>query len=135
VGEKDNTRAIINAIQRGEVDIITHLYREQFPVDIRETVLCAKEYSVMLELNKFVLLSAIKKKDNSLITNLNKMIEFIAETKAICIFGSDAHHISEMGVSDLEWDLLCGNFNISGVELCNNDITLLENMWNTAEVI
>lgn len=126
-----NTSAIINAMKRGKINIITHLYRKNFPVDIHDAVYCAKETNIILEINKSVLLSALINKDHRLIANLNRMIELIIETGTRCIVGSDAHYTSEIGISKQEWDIMSANYNLSNIETSNNDIKLLENLWNS----
>lgn len=49
--KKDNTKALINAMKRGYVDIIGHPGNPVFPVDIDEVLEAALYYNVMIEIN------------------------------------------------------------------------------------
>lgn len=119
---KENTDALIFAMQKNHIDIISHPYRSEFPIDVHDVVYCAKEKSVILEVNKMVFLNAIKREDNSLLAELNKYIAIIIEAKAMCILGSDAHYAAEIGISREEWALLNTWYDFSQIQFINNSI-------------
>jgi len=120
----DNTKAIIKTMQSRKVHIISHPFRNEFPVDIYDIVHCAKENNIILEINKVVFVSAAKRKDKVLIEELIKMLALIKETQTMCLFGSDAHYISEMGINQDEWDLMDNCFNISQIKFINDEINV-----------
>lgn len=119
---RENTDALIAAMQKKCVNIISHPYRSQFPIDVYDVVYCAKEKKVILEVNKIVFLNAIKMRDGLLIAELNKYITTIIETKAKCILGSDAHYAAEIGLSNEEWGMLNTHFDFSQLQFINNSI-------------
>lgn len=118
----DNTKAVTNAIKNPQIDIISHPFRREFPIDLQYVVNCAKEHNTILEINKSVYVLAIKRNDYETIKNLNKFDDLIISTGVSCIIGSDAHYRTEIGVTKEEEDLLNGYYDLSHMKFCNNQI-------------
>ena len=122
-----NTKAIVNAIARGGISVITHPVSWRFAIDVREVVNAAAQYSVILEVNKTVMLEAIRHADNALVKNYRELIEFADKEDVGIIFGSDAHHNSEMGLSETDEKILKNEYGFKISTALNNSVdTLLE---------
>ncbi|MEW6621894.1 MAG: phosphatase [Bacillota bacterium] len=90
---KENTRAMIKAMQNPLVDVIVHPGNPEFMVDPAEIVLAAKEYGILLEINNSSLgLSRAGSYGNCL-----KIAEKIAEAGIKVAVGSDAHWAGQVG--------------------------------------
>ena len=104
--KEKNTKAIINAIKQGMVDIITHPVSWNFPIDIYSIIDVASEYNVLLEANKTILLEALYRKKENTIVDYKKILMEAESAGVHIIWGSDAHHVSEMLLSDQEFQYL-----------------------------
>jgi putative hydrolase len=94
-GKKMNTKATINAIRSGKIDILTHpFYLKDFDMDVEEIFAEACAHNVMLEIN----LAYVKgrKIQSDTIENLKKMISIVKKCGKKIIVGSDAHNIWEL---------------------------------------
>lgn len=131
LGESENTMAIINAMKRHpNINIITHPYRAQFPVSILDVVQAAKEYHVLLEVNVSLLLKAIQEKtiknNTFVIRETRKMIHSLQSIGYGYLINSDAHHTSEIGISDNVFNLLISELDICFDFVWNNKLDLLK---------
>ncbi|MBF8437753.1 PHP domain-containing protein [Halanaerobiaceae bacterium Z-7014] len=94
VGEyqEDCTRAIISAIESGEVDMITHPVSNFNPVNIEEVAAAASRHQVILEINA----SSYSEGRSIERGNLEKDIELcrlaIADPNLLLALNSDAHY-------------------------------------------
>ncbi len=94
---KNNTISIINAMKNPFVKIITHPYRSDFPVDIREICKYSKETNTLLEINN-QLFSRISLSDaNNILDNYKTLINECKKNNFPIIFGSDAHIAHDIG--------------------------------------
>lgn len=99
-GPKLNTEAVINAINSGKVNIISHpAHFKRFKLDLDKVIEVACSRNVLLEIN----LSHVKKYvDRPMefpygIINLKKIVEEIKKRKKKIIIGTDSHNIWELG--------------------------------------
>ena len=95
-GIKENTKATINAIRSGKIDIITHPFAtERFPIDIGKISDEACKNNVLLEINlSYFFGNKIK---DSTVPNAKLMIDIARKHSKKIIIGSDAHNIWELG--------------------------------------
>lgn len=99
----DNTKALVGAISKNLIHIISHPYRLDFPVDITELAKVASSQGVLLELN----LSLLKLFGNNkeLISQVNLMIEVAEKLGVRIVISSDAHIATEIGDDSILSDL------------------------------
>ncbi|WP_297416888.1 phosphatase [Clostridium sp.] len=90
---EENTKAFINVIESGKVDIIGHLGNPVVPVNFEEIVKCAKENDVLIEIN-----------NSSFTTSRIGSLSNCAEIASLCkkhdtklIINSDAHFCTLIG--------------------------------------
>lgn len=90
-----NTDAIINAIKKNHIHIISHPYRLEFPVDIKKVYKFAVEYNVLLELN----LSLLDRYHSSkkLLDQVYLMIKLTKENNRKITVSSDCHISTRLG--------------------------------------
>jgi putative hydrolase len=91
----DNTRALISAIKKNKVHIVSHPYRLDFPVDIIELAKAASGYGVLLELNLSLL--RIFGNNLDLFNQISLMIETVEKMGSKIVISSDAHFVTEIG--------------------------------------
>lgn len=131
MGKEKNTRSIVNAVRGGMVDIITHPVSWNFPIDIYSIVDAALEYDVFLEANKTILLEALTKKKDSTISDYKELLREAESAGVHIIWGSDAHHVSEMILSDEEFQNLSNIYEFDFTKVINYKpddlLTLLNN--------
>lgn len=108
----ENTTAIIKAIQRNRIHIISHPYRPEFPIDIEKVYNVAKDYGTLLEIN----LSLLNRSDVSeeLVEQIKLMLKIIELDKGRVVISSDAH-IATMVGDDSVLDRL--NLDVSSVSV------------------
>lgn len=88
-----NTRALVNTIRGGQVDVITHPGNTAFPIDIEAVVRAAAECGVALEVNNSSFnLSRKGSKDNC-----RAIVEAARDLGATLSMGSDAHIAFDLG--------------------------------------
>lgn len=116
----ENTKAIINSVKDGMVDVITHPVSWNFPIDIYSIVDVASEYNVLLEANKTVLLEALYKKEEDIIIDYKNLLMEAESAGIHIIWGSDAHHVSEMLLSDEEYQNLSSIYEFDFSKVINN---------------
>jgi putative hydrolase len=88
-----HTRAMVNAIRSGKVDIITHPGNTAFPIDIETVVRCAVECNVALEVND----SSFNYSRKGCEANCRAIIETAKSLGATLAIGSDAHIAFNLG--------------------------------------
>lgn len=124
----EHTEAIVSAIHSGKVDIISHHISLNFLTNPENIVKAALEEHVILECNKFVLKEAVINHNNDVIRLLTDLFNMALEAGAHFFLGSDAHHISEIGISDDELIMMQEIYNISLLRMLNENISELENI-------
>lgn len=130
-GEADNTKAIINAMKKyPEINIITHPYRYDFPISVRDVVQAAVEYNVILEVNASVFVKSFKNKARSeAIWEIDKTAEMISYLNSLGIgyvINSDAHCTYEIGISDELYSLMEAKLGIKKEYVLNDRIDILK---------
>lgn len=87
----ENTKAVINAIKKNRIHIITHPYKPKFPVDIEEVFKVACDYGTLLEVNLILL----QKKEY--FASIERLVELAIKNNTVLAVCSDAHVVSELG--------------------------------------
>lgn len=90
---EENTRAFINVIKSGKVDIIGHLGNPGVPVNFEEVVKCAKENDVLIEINN----SSFTTSRVGSSGNCKEIALLCKKHKATLIINSDAHYCTLIG--------------------------------------
>lgn len=116
---EEHTDAIVNAIQSDRVNIVSHPVTPRFIPDVRAVVEAASRHNVFLEANKNVMLSAIREQNAEVLFAYNELFRLAERDGVGIIFGSDAHHISEMGLNSTEYGVILDNYNINFGEVVN----------------
>lgn len=96
--KKENTRAMVKAMENPFVDILGHPDDGNIPVDYEELVLQAKAHSVLLELNNSSL-KAAKYRLNSR-ENILTVLKYCLKYGAPVVVGTDAHFATAVGRMD-----------------------------------
>ncbi|MFA5248229.1 MAG: PHP domain-containing protein [Patescibacteria group bacterium] len=91
----DNTKALIGAMTKNRIHVISHPYRLDFPVDIVELAKAAGDRGVLLELNLSALKLFGKKKE--FFDQINLMIQETEKLGTKIVVSSDAHIALEIG--------------------------------------
>jgi putative hydrolase len=89
----ENTRAFINVIKSGKVDIIGHLGNPGVPVDFEEVIKCAKENDVLIEINN----SSFTTSRIGSLGNCTKIASLCKQHESKLIINSDAHFCTRIG--------------------------------------
>ena len=122
----EHTRAIVSAIASGRIDIISHPVSLGFLADAKEIVHFAAQHYVILEVNKTVVLEAIRKNREDVIAS-SAALFFEAQVMGVpLLFGSDAHHISEMGLTQDEVSLIDRVYQLDLCSVVNTRPDLLQ---------
>jgi putative hydrolase len=104
--DNDNTKSIINAISTNIIHVISHPYRSNFPINVKDVVSVAISNNVLLEVNKQVILNAIADYSNAdakiTILQTTEMIDYLQAAGVGYIINSDAHYTDEIGISEEE---------------------------------
>lgn len=116
-----HTTAIIAAMRSGNVDIISHPISLNHVVDARGVVMAAKETGVMLEVNKSVMEGLLRYDDRDKINLIREMRSLASANDVPVIFGSDAHHVSELLSDEREWEKLCVEFQLDMGAIANDN--------------
>lgn len=93
---KENTRAIMKAMENPMVDIIGHTGNPHFPIDKEAVVKKAKETNTLIEINNSSFLSS---REGS-IGNCMEIARMCEEYGAKLVVGSDAHIAFDVGRTD-----------------------------------
>lgn len=89
----NNTKAIINAIEKKKCNILAHPIVELFDVEIKEITECSIANNVLLELNCQV----FEKINECILEKYIEMIEIIKRMNARLIISSDTHYKHQLG--------------------------------------
>ena len=92
----NNTESIVNAMSNPYIKIITHPYRPEFQVDVKQIVKISYETNTLLELNN----QLFTRNPNELSDLVVRYKEMISECKKFgipIILGSDAHVATKIG--------------------------------------
>ena len=116
-----NTKAMINCMKRGDVDIISHPFKTGYPVDIPSIVECAKNTGVLLELNVSIF-KPFNKPSLELIEKTREMIELCRRYNLWVVINSDAHIAHEIGDDSVIQSI----FDLRGLNILNNDYPTLK---------
>ena len=90
---EENTRAFINVIKNGKVDIIGHLGNPGVPVDFEQIVMCAKEKDVLIEINN----SSFTTSRPGSFGNCKIIALLCKKHNTKLIINSDAHFCTKIG--------------------------------------
>ncbi|NQE52662.1 phosphatase YcdX [ANME-1 cluster archaeon GoMg3.2] len=90
-----NTESIINAMKNPFVKIISHPWRPEFPVNIKEVVEASYETETLLEINDN--LFSRKKDLKEILSHYSLLIKLCDKYKIPVILGSDAHIAEKIG--------------------------------------
>lgn len=116
-GQEYNTRSIINAMQNPYVNIITHPFRPEFPIDMESVFYESIKTGTLLELN-----NSLFKRESSekVVHEYKKLISLCNKENRKIIIGSDAHIATSIGYDDsisrikdglgLKYDNIINNF-------------------------
>ncbi|MCK5779669.1 MAG: phosphatase [Psychrilyobacter sp.] len=88
-----NTKAILNVIKNGIVDIIVHLGNPAFPVNYEEIVIAAKKYNVAIEFNN----GSLTCSRTGSTPNCKTLFDLCLKYKPFISLGSDAHFSTLVG--------------------------------------
>ena len=92
---RENTSAIINAIHKNKIKVISHPVRPEFPVIIGEVVeACAKNH-VAMEINLDTL--KVNQANNEFLSATKELLKETVKHNGVLIISSDAHFITEVG--------------------------------------
>lgn len=90
---EENTRAYINAIKSGKIDIVGHLGNPHVPVNYEEIVKCAKENDVLIEINN----SSFTTSRPGSLGNCTKIAQLCKDNGVKIVMNSDAHFCTKIG--------------------------------------
>jgi putative hydrolase len=103
-GIKNNTKALISAMDHEKVAIIGHPDDDNYPIDKKELVLAAKEKNILLELNNTSLRKHSVRKNAK--ENIIELLDLAEQYDINLIMNTDAHVDYEVGNFGLMLDLL-----------------------------
>jgi putative hydrolase len=90
----EHTRALVNAIRGGRVDIVGHPGNPKFPVAVEEVVRAAVDHGVALEINNSSF--GVSRKGSG--PFCRALAEVARDMGAFLVMGSDAHFAASLGV-------------------------------------
>jgi putative hydrolase len=88
-----HTRALINSIESGHVDIITHPGNPVYPIDINSVAAAAAEHNVALEINNSSFLTSRK----GSLRNCTEIAHAVKKAGGLLVMGSDSHVAFSLG--------------------------------------
>lgn len=91
--QETHTRAMINAIRSGAVDIITHPGNPAYPIDIPAVVAAAVSHQVALEINNSSFCHSRRGSE----ANCQTLVEVARDLGATLVLGSDSHVAYSLG--------------------------------------
>ena len=91
--EATHTKALINCIKSGNVDIITHPGNPSYPIDIEAVAKAAAEYNVALEINNSSFLTSRKGSEH----NCLAIAKAVKNAGGLLVMGSDSHIAYNLG--------------------------------------
>jgi putative hydrolase len=129
-GERENTTALIKALQKNRIHIISHLYRPDFPVTIEEVLPVAIERRVLIEINKSIVLTALENQHSAeartTIAKTAAIVDFLQTRGVGFVINSDAHHTFEIGIDADELARLTHHLHLEPEYIYNEKLSLLE---------
>ncbi|MBE6071832.1 MAG: phosphatase [Clostridium butyricum] len=90
---EENTKAYVNAIKSGKIDIVGHPGNPMIPVNYEEIVKCAVENDVLIEINN----SSFTTSRVGSLGNCTKIAELCKKYNATIVIDSDAHFCTKIG--------------------------------------
>jgi putative hydrolase len=137
--EKDNTNALVSAISKNAIHIVSHPFRPNFPVNVKALAETAISNHVLLEINKHIVLNAISAHDSNkiskeTITKTAEMVRVLQSHNIGYIINSDAHYSDEIGISDNDIILMEQYLGVKREYIYNNNIPVLKEYFNTEDV-
>ena len=99
---ESHTRALINTIRSGKVDVITHPGNPSYPIDIPAVVAAAAQHQVALEVNN----SSLCHSRQGSRSNCLAIVEAARDLGATLVLGSDAHVAFSLGDFSLAQQLI-----------------------------
>jgi len=127
--EKDNTTALVKALEKNRIHIIPHLYRPDFPVTLEEVLPAAIDRRALIEINKSLILDAIKRAASPsaqlILARTAAAIEFLQARDEGYLLNSDAHHTLEIGISADELALMSRHLPLESRYIYNDRLDLL----------
>lgn len=90
---EENTRAFINVMKGGKIDIIGHLGNPQVPVNFEQIVKCAKESNVLIEINN----SSFTTSRVGSLNNCREIALLCKKYNTKIVINSDAHFCTKIG--------------------------------------
>lgn len=94
--KKEHTKAVVNTIKSGSIDIFAHGGNPSFPLDYKEVAAAAAEYNVLIEINNSSFTTSRKGSEG----NCSTLAQAVIECGGALTFGSDAHIACRVGVFD-----------------------------------
>ncbi|WP_409420566.1 phosphatase [Pseudaeromonas sp. ZJS20] len=91
--QEEHTRAMINTMRGGMVDIISHPGNPSFPIDMEAVVAAAVKFNVALEINNSSFLHSRVGSES----NCRRIAELARDLGATLVLGSDAHIAFDLG--------------------------------------
>lgn len=91
-----HTRALINTIESGHVDIISHPGNPVYPIDIKRVAAAAAKHNVALEINNSSFLTSRK----GSINNCTEIANAVKQAGGLLVMGSDSHVAFSLGSFD-----------------------------------
>ncbi|MCL1148805.1 phosphatase [Shewanella ulleungensis] len=91
-----HTQALINCIESGHVDIITHPGNPKYPIDIHRVAQIAAKHNVALEINNSSFLTS----RNGSLPNCTDIARAVKNAGGLLVMGSDSHVAFSLGDFD-----------------------------------
>ena len=92
----NHTQALINCIESGKVDIISHPGNPAYPIDIKKVAQAAAKNNVALEINNSSFLTSRKGSEKS----CTAIAQAVKEAGGLLVMGSDSHVAFSLGDFD-----------------------------------
>lgn len=90
----NNTKALVNCIERVRPTVVSHPITSSFPIDLEPVIRSAQENRVLLEINARVLRRA---NAEHVVSDYLQLIGIAAKFNTQLIIGSDCHILSDLG--------------------------------------
>ena len=90
----DHTKAVINAIGSGNIDVFAHGGNPRFPIDIDQVAQAAADHNVLVEINNSSFTTSRKGSK----VNCEALAQAVARHGGLLTFGTDAHIASNIGI-------------------------------------
>ncbi len=91
--EAEHTRALVNVIRGGKVDVVGHLGNPAYPIDVEVVVRAAVDHAVALEINNSSFLGSRKGSES----RCRAVAEAARDLGALLVMSSDAHFAASLG--------------------------------------